>query len=275
MEAMRPAVVCVGEVDGDHAAMAQLRKWAKRVLKYDARFLVGEEGGCNGLIVFVDKEQGAIGDFKRLGPRVLGVEVAHREAGGLRRAYVALHGLFTSGFGPQLREAEAWADERGGGLVLGDFNHVPCRLWRASKAAMGTLDGQMRRFCGAVCDDGCCGGARPVGAHRQEGARACRVVGGAGDGEAGSVEGEPGWTRFATSEGRLHRPTARYDVAVALGREEGQWRLVEQMPAEHELGAFSDHLLVVVERNTVSAEERERRAVAVARGRDDVARYTC
>ena len=58
-----------------------------------------------------------------------------------------------------------------------------------------------------------------------------------------------------------------------MGREEGQWRLVEQMPAEHEQGAFSDYPLVVVERDVISAEERERRAVAVACGRGDVARF--
>ena len=46
VEASRPAVVVLCEVDGAFKAMKALRSWASRVLKYDMRFLVGEGGGA-------------------------------------------------------------------------------------------------------------------------------------------------------------------------------------------------------------------------------------
>ena len=43
---------------------------------------------------------------------------------------------------------------------------------------------------------------------------------------------------------------------------------------EGEEGAFSDHLLIVVERRVAAAEAREARATAVARGHGRLAKYT-
>jgi hypothetical protein len=127
---------------------------------------------------------------------------------------------------------------------------------------MTVQDKLMRRFCGAVCESACCSGMMHVEGRRAEG----RVVGGDGGGVGDAEVGTVGWTRFSTPGGRLGAPTARYDLAVADGCEEGAWRLVEQVPAEDESGAFSDHLLITVERLVTQVAERELRAVAVARG---------
>ena len=260
VEASRPAVVVLCEVDGAFKAMKALRSWASRVLKYDMRFLVGEGGGAtNGIVVLVDRAQGSFAGFKRLALRAFGVEVVHK-ADAQRRAYAAVHGVFTTAFREQVDAAEAWVRDRGGGLVLGDFNHVPCRKWRVSRAALSASDKRLRRLCGTVCEATCC--------RASVGGGAGRVVGsdGGGDGAVGAAEGEPGWTRFATADGRMRGPTARYDFAVAIGCEEGAWQLTEQVPAEGETADFSDHLLVVVERQVVPAAAREKRAVSVARG---------
>eukprot|EP00964_Phaeocystis_antarctica_P056148 scaffold33097_cov45-Phaeocystis_antarctica.AAC.1 len=71
-----------------------------------------------------------------------------------------------------------------------------------------------------------------------------RVVGGDGGEVGGGAAGEPGWTRFSTPGGNLGAPTARLDLAIACDSEEGAWRLTEQVPADSEGGAFSDHLLI-------------------------------
>ena len=268
VEASRPAVVVLCEVDGAFTAMKALRSWASSALKYDMRFLVGEGGGAtNGIVVLVDRAQGSFAGFKRLALRAFGVEVVHK-ADAQKRAYAAVHGVFTATFREQVDAAEAWVRDRGGGLVLGDFNHVPCRKWRVSRVALSAMDKRLRRLCGAVCEAECCRASTGGGADR--------VVGGdgGGDGAVGAAEGEPGWTRFATTEGRVQGPTARYDFAVAMGREEGAWRLAEQVLAEGERADFSDHLLVVVERQVAPAAARERRAVSVVRGRGKLARLT-
>jgi hypothetical protein len=185
MEASRPAVVVLCEVDGAFAAMKALRSWASRTLKYDMRFMAGEGGGdTGGLVVLVDRAQGTFAGFKRLTLRAFGVEVVHK-ADATRRAYAAVHGVFTAAFREQVDAAEAWVRDRGGGLVLGDFNHVPCRAWRVSRVALSASDRRLRRLCGAVCGAACCT-ATSAGADR--------VVGGdgGGDGAEGSAEGEIG-----------------------------------------------------------------------------------
>ena len=270
IEGSRPAVVVVCEVSGDWHAMKKLRSWVASKLQYDMRILTGEDGGAtNGIVVLVDRAQGSFGNFKRLAKRVIGFEVVHK-ADARRRAYVGMHGLFSAAFGQQLKEAETWLRERGGGLVLGDFNHVPCRRWRVSGVALTAQDKLMRRFCGAVCESECCSGMMHVEGRSAEG----RVVGGDGGEVGGGAAGEPGWTRFSTPGGNLGAPTARLDLAIACDSEEGAWRLTEQVPADSEGGAFSDHLLIVVERRVAVVAERERRAATVARGQGLQARLT-
>ena len=194
IEGSRPAVVVVCEVSGDWHAMKKLRSWVASKLQYDMRILTGEDGGAtNGIVVLVDRAQGSFGNFKRLAKRVIGFEVVHK-ADARRRAYVGMHGLFSAAFGQQLKEAETWLRERGGGLVLGDFNHVPCRRWRVSGVALTAQDKLMRRFCGAVCESECCSGMMHVEGRIAEG----RVVGGDGGEVGGGAAGEPGWTRFST-----------------------------------------------------------------------------
>ena len=187
VEAARPAVLVLCEVSGDFGAMVAMRKWAARRLQYDMRFLVGEGGhGKNGIVALVDRAQGSFGAFKRLEARVLGFEVMHK-ADAQTRAYVGLHGL-GEGFEAQLRGMREWLQAQGGGLVLGDFNHVPCRRWRASGGALSAQDRLMRRFCGAVCAAECCGGfLRAAGGQEAAGRRGTGVgqSGGAVRREAG------------------------------------------------------------------------------------------
>ena len=93
VEASRPAVVVLCEVDGEFKAMKALRSWASSALKYDMRFLVGEGGGAtNGIVVLVDRAQGSFAGFKRLALRAVGVEVVHK-ADAQKRAYAAVHGV--------------------------------------------------------------------------------------------------------------------------------------------------------------------------------------
>ena len=275
----RPTVVGIVEVDGDFKDMRDLRRWAKR-LGYETRFLPGEGRGggggsadstANGMVFMVDRKEATIKSFRRLHERVLGIELHHRDA--RRRRYALIHGLFDSGFNRQVEEARNFVRQHAqGGLVLGDFNHVPCRRWRASdagaeaRAARGQLrlapaDRAMRKLCGAACS--CCtlSGREPV----------CRVIGGGG--EAHSADGSVGFTRFNTTNKVAARATARYDVAVELGDEEGVWRLVEQAEAEGAgRGVLSDHLFITVERQLQLAKEQPRRPSAVARGSSKLAK---
>ena len=225
VETARPVVVVLCEVSGDFSAMKRLRRWAACRLKYDMRFLVGEGGNAtNGIVALVDRAQGSFGASKRLAERTLGFEVTHK-ADAQTRAYVGLHGLAGAAFTEQLREAREWMRERGGGLALGDFNHVPCRLWRTSGAKLSPQDRQMQRFCGAVCETGCCGGfTRAVGGRGAAG----RVVGGAGcEAEAEGAEAEV-WVgralrRRAGSSARPRQGTT-WRWRTAGRRAHGGWR---------------------------------------------------
>ena len=65
-----------------------------------------------------------------------------------RRRYAVLHGLFDAGFRQQVRAAEGFV--RGcaqGGLIAGDFNHVPDKSWRKSGSALGALDKRTLLIC--------------------------------------------------------------------------------------------------------------------------------
>ena len=82
---------------------------------------------------------------------------------------------------------------------------------------MLAADRQLRRLCGAVCS--CCSTV---------GEAACRVVGGNGKASAGRAA----WAGRASCHYLWQdgEPTARYDFAIALGAEEGAWKLRERRP---------------------------------------------
>ena len=103
-------------------------------IKYNLEWVVGENNPAgtqiNGVAVMVAREQAAVVACKRLAERCVGVVVQHK-ADSRRRAYVGVHGIHApKPFGVQLREAEQFLALQGGGLLVGDFNHVPCRAWR-------------------------------------------------------------------------------------------------------------------------------------------------
>ena len=276
LEEVRPAVMVLLEVDGTFADF-RLRRREFRKMHYECVFLAGQDAGeangkstANGVLALVAKEQAVFKSFERVAGRVLGFEVVHK-ADGVRRAYVGMHGEHGAGFGAQVRGADRYMRDKGGGLMLTDANHVPCSSWRCKQdGAVGrSLDGrdkQWRRFCGFRC--ACCA----VVGEEEEGALEGCIVGGAG-GEMDPEGGDVGFTRFATTGGKGGArawlgPTARYDLAVARGSEGGAWKLMAQVPMEEEVGTrvapLSDHLLVVVGREPGSAaagREFRKRAV--------------
>ena len=139
-----------------------------------------EAAAQNGMVVMVRREMAAFKSQKRLMQRVLGIEVQHKQDQTKRR-YVFLHGMHSAALRGQLKAAEDYLKE-GGGLIAGDWNHVPCKRWRVS-GVLGARDKWVQKLCGGVC--GCCGTAR---------FGACRVVGGRGREEADEVGCN--WNRF-------------------------------------------------------------------------------
>lgn len=96
LETYRPAVVFLLEVSGDFGELKKMRRWATK-LKYEARFIVGEDRGPggsvkNGVVALAAKEQAAFKHYVRLEERTIGVVVAHK-VDASTRAYVGVHGL--------------------------------------------------------------------------------------------------------------------------------------------------------------------------------------
>ena len=275
-----PSLVLLAEVDGGHVDMQRMRGWAGRQ-GYNMRWLMASSTpGVNGIVALLRKEAGAFGRVVALHERVLGVEVLHRRgvADGRRRQYVAIHGLHghegtgesgdvvwsgagrgqvSRGVSAQLAAARACTEAAGGGVIIGDFNAVPCKRWRTAGTAIGVSGRLLRRICGRVCS--CCS---PTSESPDA---TCYVIGGAGLGPW-SGEAQIGWTRFATQAGTWTRPTSRIDFGVALGSEGGAWRIRDQTAPAWETGSHSDHVLVEVERDVTIESGRELRARPAWRG---------
>ena len=254
-----PTVVALAEVEGSREEFKRAQKWA-RAQGYDAKYVVGEDGGGtrvdgsaaaaqNGMVVMVRRSEAALKVQKRLAPRVMGVVVQHKTDRKERR-YVFLHGVHGAGFRGQLKAAQEFA-QNGGALVAGDWNHVPCGSWRAS-GELGARDRWVQKMCGGVCGS--------------------KVVGGAG----GVAPGEVGWTQFAGVRGADGRPTSRVDYAVVAGPKEEAWREEELVAAETEVAGrivrLSDHVMVEWTLEVKEEEGWERRAQPVWRGAGKVAK---
>ena len=199
-----------------------LQKWA-RGIQYEPCFLPGVggsrravgngTGSCkNGVIALVAKEQAKLVRWVRVEERVLGIEV--RIASENRtRVVCGLHGLSSEGdsnFGQQLGAAEDWLREHGGGLLVGDFNRVPCCTFRKGAHVLAADDLQLRKLARWRCT--CCQAPVEDGGQRLVGA-----------GVAESWLG--GWTRFDGEEG-----TSCIDFGIAVGdKEEGKWVETERV----------------------------------------------
>ena len=148
----RPFVVVLLEVDGCKAEMGCLRSWFAR-LGYLMAWSPGEGGEArcgkqlgahaNGIAVAVCATAGKLVALKRLAERAVGFSVRRKRIARLLHggAIHGLHGVQRSeddvpgepparSFLAQLNALRDWVQAQGGGLVLGDFNRVPCMSWR-------------------------------------------------------------------------------------------------------------------------------------------------
>ena len=215
----RPTVVAIFEVIAAGASLAErlssfraLRRQLSE-LSYASVLLPGEgRGGRNAVVVAVSKRQAKLMEFRRVSSRALGFRVLHKRES-CERHLVALHGPTSdtgdAGAGRQfkatLSSADSWLRARGGGLLFGDFNRVPCAEWRASRAPLDSADRALRTLTRWSCE--CC---RRVG---DPSASDANTIAG-GDGGIGS---DSGWTRYATHASVLGAATSRIDLAVTIG----------------------------------------------------------
>lgn len=153
--------------------------------------------------------------------RVLGVEVWSKHERRARRV-VGMHGFSDDKPGRRFRQqlvaADTWLMERGGGLLVGDLNRVPCRRFRAGQHTLNAGDAALRRWLGWSC--ACCGG----GLGRRQG---FQLV---GHDEAATAVTR---TRRAGDE-----PSACIDMVVAVGGEASMWApaaLIWPAGAGHEI----------------------------------------
>ena len=159
--------------------------------------------------------------------RVAGVKAICKADSRVRR-FVAMHGfntetkaadLDTDGqptapgcFASQMAAAVAWIEERGGGLLCGDFNRVLCTQWRRGPHRLTSDDRRVRSAAWHDC--GCCSRDDDPSVRGLEAA----LVGGGGE-----------FTRWdTTTDGsgcrRWGAPSARIDYAIAFGGEAHAWR---------------------------------------------------
>ena len=246
--ARRPTVVFLSEVLGDLSAFRVLRKRLRHI-SYSAVFLPGaRDGRKDGIVCAVATEQAGLVKWHAVAERALGVTVQHRGEAD-ERAYAYVHGVTASSdsqrpstrFRVQLRAAVRWVRDRGGGLLLGDMNYVPCAEWRVRRAPLNPGDLALRRTVGWTC--ACCARASDAGVDD------VIVLGGDG----GVLEGDEGWTRYATHNGEWGSPTSRIDLSLVLGDNTGgrseamsDWQSEAMLLPEAGDGsarALSDHLV--------------------------------
>ena len=216
---------CPAQQDGGYQGV---RRWFRR-RGYECRTLAGEgsdgAGTANGIVIAVRTGFGRPLGFARLAERVLGVEVWSKHERRARRV-VGMHGFSEDKPGRRFRQqlvaADTWLMERGGGLLVGDLNRVPCRRFRAGQHTLNAGDAALRRWLGWSC--ACCGG----GLGRRQG---FQLV---GHDEAATAVTR---TRRAGDE-----PSACIDMVVAVGGEASMWAPAALIwPADAGHQPLSDH----------------------------------
>ena len=222
-------LVC--EVNGSRRNNQAMRRRFRKE-GYEMRMMTEHDGSHrNGMLVAMRRETLTLEAALRVAPRTYGV-VARSMLDNKPYSLVGIHGLQSDArYITQVEAAEAWMESRGGGVVIGDHNHVACRRWRAKVKALGAADKRARQLTGGVCT--CCAG------RDDEAVRWVRPRGVALP-----------FTRAATRDGEWNKETAYIDYAVATGCEAGAWRAKEHVPAETTEGrSLSDHVAVVIERD--------------------------
>jgi hypothetical protein len=239
-----PDVVALLEVHGNARHNAQLR-YHLRAAGYAMSLHAGRAEGAqrNGVVVAWRQATTWAMSTRAVHDRVAGVVIGVRGSDA-RVAVAAIHGLSRdAAYLEQLSDMEAWLEQQGGGIAIGDFNHVACSKWREQGTGLSQADRCTRDFVGAVCE--CCGEA-------ESGLQWVRAPGG------------PGYTRHANSGQSWGPGTSYIDYAVATGAEEGRWRWAKNVAAETEEGApLSDHYAIMVERSVNAARPVARRPSTV------------
>ena len=276
----RPDVFFVCEVNGSLRDLTRLRGEARRV-GYEMPFMIGSRRGgdtsarqqfVNSIVAFTRRGAGRV--VWHCEEELRCWVVRFRPCKSARTVnLVCLHGIHgardsdewcaaQSSFVTQA-DAAANAVASGGGLVLGDFNFVPCASWRTGQgeeAATGYAKVHMERVQGLfgwTC--ACCTPGRPPSAG---------FVVGPWRREDGSIV----WTRReATAAGWQY---ARIDGAAAYGREASLWRMEAPMwPADEREGFprldLSDHAVIQLIRTAPAAAGLEWRPSAVKLGDRD------
>ena len=267
LEEAQPDAVCLQEVIGGLRQLRDLRSWFRR-RGYDAvgypgtgRAAADDDGGAdstaNGTVWAVRRTFGRIEWSKLVANRTVAVSVRVAASTPCSVTLVGLHGLHADvraehereeegapelSYRRQLRGATECLQGRGGGLLAGDMNHVPCRCLRPGGAAMDASDRALQAAVGGCCE--CCAvaeGAVAVG----------RLV--VARNEVGVATGTRRWrgqdgtgSAWAGAEGRWLEATL--DVGVAVGATQ-VWKVEELLWAQVGSGEgpgvdLSDHALV-------------------------------
>ena len=260
IDGAEPDVVGILEVIANLKQLRTIRKWL-RPRGYEAALLAGEGGSrrepgvftsTNAIIVAVRRSTVQLVSYGRRAERVIGVEVRVKAERRLQRVCFmhGLHGTVKSdgdvpgehpvrSFPHQLLQAKAWLAEKGGGLLLGDMNKVPCRSWRCSGCDLTGDDRILRAQAGWCCT--CC---------QEEGeqvASDAEIVGGTG--AALGVHHTHLRRTFDLSSGHGCAAESRLDYAVAVGTDVSAWSLGRQLRSERDNGRLiADHELVEANR---------------------------
>ena len=287
LEGALPDVLGVTEIIANVRQLKGIRKWF-RPKGYEVVLLAGEGGSrrdpdvhsnTNAILVAVRRSTIQLVNYGRRAERVLGVEVRVKAERRLQRVCFihGLHGVTTShgdvagehpvrSFAFQLTQAKDWLLEKGGGMLIGDLNKVPCSRWRASGAPLTDDDKLLRRRAGWKC--ACC----PAGDAGVD--TDAEVVGG------GGVRDGVLFTRhsrtFTLSEGHGSEGESRIDYPVAFGADIGAWSLgLQQIAAQGNGRLVSDHMLIEATRvPQVDAGGGRARRMPIKLGREGLAKAT-
>ena len=246
-----PLLLWLFEIAGKLEDMRKARRWFKQ-RGYEIRFLVGEGGSgrelgeegnhTNGIIAALHMRTARFIEYRRLHERVMGINIALRDAQNATLNWCGLHGMHKAkpgrSFATQMKAVEQWMQLGGGGIVTADFNFIPCTRWREAlvrteqardRTRMSGNDKLLRLACGCTC--ACCwadGDGESSSDMRVE------AVTGASD--------EISWTR------RDGEHKSKIDWSIAYGQEAGKWSAGVPLFQQSNGLDISDHAMVSLQR---------------------------